>query len=689
MLIYFFNESLLKIRFLILLNLLTTLTFSQVINYNWPATIPVSDKYSVNITQGVTGYNVHTHYSEPNLLQGPDGDGVTGFLEDRSMSFAAFSFTGSVTVEVKKLYGVSATRVEIQPKSYGINPFYFDGRTVKFTLTHRDDNMPLYISIHFHSEDNRDEDGTGGYDIKNGILIFADQPETNAPSKSAPGVVIYSNTANISTADIIYFEPGDYNLKQRFTDGVLRLRKNNQRVYISGGAYIRGAIHGEGYDGTWIYGRGIITGKDMYWHEIVDENGVKEAFLNFMGSNDSMFEGFILHNPTHHSLPSSQRSGIRNIKIIGWASNHDGIRPSGGSSVEQVFIKTSDDNDYARDQHTFRNSVIWPMRNGAFGQLGWNDLGTGYTNYRNICFINSEWVDINKRNTGVIGSVLQQGANIAFDTVENVYCENNQIVLAHLTLVRDPADPFDPSDPGEIHYFTFRNIIFEKPFQGSNGNLNRNPVKGFEYNGVKATVHDINFVNLVLGNTLVTQSNYTDFFDVDPSTTYNISFSQEGNIHCVQADSGPGGTVSPSGTLPTPAGMTRTIDIIPDPGFRIKSVVIDGTELTGRNQHVCFKNITSDHSVSVTFEPGSDYFDFTSAAGTGTILYDEISIFPNPADEKITVEGVGDECMIELYSPAGNFLRGSAGRSLDLTGLASGIYVVSVNRTNRFKLIKK
>jgi len=675
----------------VIISLNSTLLQSQVINHPWAATIPASDKYSVRVYQNGVLYTIHTHYSEPNLIQGPDGDGVTGILEDRSLSFALFDFNGTISVEVSKTYGTTARRVEIQPKEYGINPYFFDGRTVKFQLTHRNDGMPLYLSLNFESDDNLDEDGTGGYDIDNGMVLFADRPESNAPLKTAPGVVVYSRTANITAADIIYFEPGDHNLKERFSDGVLRMTKDNQRVYLAGGAHIRGAIHGEGHDGVWVYGRGIITGKDMYWHEIVDEQGVKEAFMNFMGSDNARFEGFTVHNPTHHTLPSSQRTTIKNIKIIGWASNHDGIRPSGGSSVEQVFIKTCDDNDYARDQHSFTKSVIWPMRNGAFGQLGWNDLGSGFTTYSDLCFINSEWVAIDKRNIGVIGSVLQQGANIAFDTVRNLYCEDNQIVLAHLTLQRDAADAFDPADPGEIRHFLFKNIIFENPFRGNNGTLHKNPIRGFEYNGVKATVHDISFVNLVLGNRLVNQSNYEDFFDIDPSTTYNISFSQEGEIHYVAASAGPGGKVSPSGTLPTPAGMTRVVDIIPDEGYRIKKVLVDGEESQTRLQHAIFSNISGNHTLSAEFEYGTDHFDFSPAVGINDNHPDDkfMPVYPNPVRDIFTLDGIGADSVVYIISMSGEVVKVARGNRIDISDISNGQYIIVTDNNLKFKIIKQ
>ena len=136
----------------------------------------------------------------------------------------------------------------------------------------------------------------------------------------------------------------------------------------------------------------------------------------------------------------------------------------------------------------------------------------------------------------------------------------------------------------------------------------KNPIKGFTYNGATAMVQDIQFINIVLGNTLVTQANHTQFFDIDPATTSNITFTTEGTIYTVNATSSAGGTLSPSGALPTPAGMTRTITPIPAAGKRIKRVLINGTD-QGRLQNISFENIAANHTVFVEFENGDDYFD--------------------------------------------------------------------------------
>jgi len=601
-----------KLTTILLMALLPLLSQGVIVDYPWPTSAPTSTIYRVRMWQGGVTNTMYTHYSEPNLTQGEDGDGVTGVLDNRSMSFVQYAFTGEVDVEITKLYGTTAPRVEIQPKAYGINPYYFDGNTVRFKLANQADRTE-YISVNYVTADNQDSDGSGGFDIKNGLMLFGDAPETDVPNTNGAGVVVYSpsvSEAQLAAADVIYFPPGEHDLQARYPTNPrmasMPIGKHGQEVYAAGGAFIKGAIHGTNKDNIRVYGRGIFTGQFLWWHAIRDSSGRQDAFLHFMGSDDCSYEGVIVENPTHHTWPSSKRNTYRNVKVIGWASNHDGLRPGQGSLIDAVFMKTSDDLDYARNLHTGANSVIWPMRNGAFGQLGWNNLGSGYTTYTNLYFINPEWNSYN-RNRGVIGSVLNQGVNQESNVLENIYCENNLSLLANVTIEYNNSRAWNPADPGELKDFTFRNIIIES-LTAANGSIVKNPIHGFERNGVKAMIRDFKFINVVAGNQLVTDANASTWFDIDPNTTSNITFTTEGTIHTIAATSMGNGTMSPSGSLPVPEGMTRTVAIVPNSGYRIKTVTVDGVD-KGRLQNVTFSGVVADHSVIAEFELGDDYFD--------------------------------------------------------------------------------
>ncbi|MBK1879306.1 hypothetical protein [Pelagicoccus mobilis] len=608
---------------------------ASLVTYPWPETAPKSEYYSAKFLHDGQTTTAFVHGTKPNLNRIPDAvssefddnDGVTGLFEDRSFSFVQFSFTGTIDIEVTKDFGTEASRVEISPKSYGINPYYFDGRTVRFRLTNLDDRIE-YLSINYFSDDNRDDGGNGTKHVKHGMVLFADKPESDIPDPDASGTVIYSDEVSnqeLAAADIIYFPPGDYDLAKRYplydpvegqkvdlnhNGAQLRYSKNGQAIYAAGGAYIRGGVWAQGKDNLKLYGRGIFTGDDLWWHAIRREGDLrKEAYMNFLGSEDSTFEGIVIVNPTHHTIPSSRRTNIRNLKIIGFASNMDGVRPSEDSFAEELFIRTSDDYDYARGRHTMRNCVFWMPRNGAIGQLGWNNLGTGHTHYDRFYIIHSEaHGDANKRNVGVIGSVLQQGVNLTDNLIENIYGEDGFGVLVHMTIKHEANDEWDRNNPGEIKDFTFRNILLESDFRLNNGERFRNPIKGFEHDGVKAMIRNIRFVNIVAGDTIITQENHAEFFDIDPNTTENITFTTEGTFHTITPSHSSGGSLSPATpTLVTPEGMDRYISVVPDDGYRIKEVSINGIP-QGRIQTIHFPKIAADHTVTVEFEPASNDF---------------------------------------------------------------------------------
>ena len=672
------------------------INYAQINLYPWPTSAKKSDKYAVTVYQGCDAYTLTTHLSEPNLLQGPDGDGVTGIHKDRTLSFVQFEFEGEIEVEVTKIYGTAAQRVEISPKSFGINPLYFDGRTVRFRMDHS--IKPSYISVHFISADNEDNGQNDSKAVKNGMMIFGEKPEVDQPNLSADGVVNYANASaeQILSADIIYFPPGDYYLPDKFpaTKGRIFLQKNGQRVYVAGGAIVRGSFDSDRLNNIWIYGRGIITGQDFYWH-FFQENGKKTAYIDLTGSDNCRVEGIVIENPTHHTIPSGKNSRFKNMKIIGWASNHDGVRSGSGSYMEELFIKTSDDLDYARDPHSIVNSIMWPMRNGAFGQLGWNNLGTGFTNYQNIYFIHSEW-DVNvdvKRNQGVIGSVLEQGVDLQNNMLLNIYAEDGTALIANLTIQHENSGNPNPINGswGELHHFQFKNILLEKPFLNSGDQPILNKLAGFERGGAKATVHDIDFINIVAGNVMVTNENASQIFDIDPNTTSNINFKTEGPILDVVTAHNPGGRMVPDGTIPTPAGMDRFVQIIPEAGKRIVEVIVDG-ENKGRIQNVFFKQISEHHTIEVVFADGLDYFGAPYdclVSNTSEARLPSLQIFPNPSEDVIYIHNLSAETSIHIFDLNGKSIQTTIyNGGIDLSSLPKGTYIIRVNGFAPQKLLK-
>ncbi len=80
---------------------------------------------------------------------------------------------------------------------------------------------------------------------------------------------------------------------------------------------------------------------------------------------------------------------------------------------------------------------------------------------------------------------------------------------------------------------------------------------------------------------------------------------------------GAGGSVSPapvSGTITVNYGADQRVEFIPDTGYRIKSVTVDGVS-QGAVSAYTFRQITAAHSIAVEFE--KQKFEITASAGAG------------------------------------------------------------------------
>ncbi|MGC8789597.1 MAG: stalk domain-containing protein, partial [Caldisericum sp.] len=62
-----------------------------------------------------------------------------------------------------------------------------------------------------------------------------------------------------------------------------------------------------------------------------------------------------------------------------------------------------------------------------------------------------------------------------------------------------------------------------------------------------------------------------------------------------------GGTITPSSTITVNYGDSKTFNITPNPGYKIKDVLVDGKSV-GAVSSYTFSNITSNHTIEATFE---------------------------------------------------------------------------------------
>lgn len=687
---------------------------AQIETYSWPLDDPgiISEQYEVRIRtldksgmngewKEITTLNVvpRSPYKHPICGEQASAWNITG---DRRTSFAPFAFSGPIEIEVTKLFGSPAQRVEITPKAYNINPHFFDGKVVRFAI-----NEWGYISINFVSDDNRDGDGYGGFHIKHGLMLFADQPESKAgyliPNPEDPGVVVWNNETDIETlrnAEIIYFPPGDHKMKEHKDNeqefikvpqqmesaplyhGQLRLNKP-QKVYLAPGAYVRGCFNGRGHDKVWIYGRGVISGRDHLFHEVlipefdnqgnwIHKTATKEAFVDLIGCDDIRLQGVTIIEPYHHTCPSGKRGLIKNIKIMGFNYNNDGVRPGDGTIVDEIFIKSMDDYDYVRGNHVFKNSVIWPMFNGSVGMISWSALGGEGWWFNNNQIINPETRNRYSNNDGIVGSQADFGIQ-----THNVELKNINIDHPITNLI--DAQILDEGNSNNydswLRNFRFINIKVDFPFQRTNGEVQFNRLKGLKRDNRIAWVENFTFTNLVVDGNLVSFDNYKNYFDINLVGTNgtntdvnkfvrNITFNATGEIHKITVKTYGQGLCLPKGNqgvIDCPAGTSQNITIVPNKGYRIKEVKIDGYPVSRKQIHL-FETVGNDHLLEVEFGAGNDFYNlpldssiFSLTTSSNKILdFQKIRIYPNPVSSVLTLDGIEEFDTISLFNVFGS-----------------------------------
>jgi hypothetical protein len=256
-------------------------------------------------------------------------------------AFAYFDMQGPATVTVTCPEVIQSAKV--LPSSFNLTPT-IQGRTLTLTLA---EPKPLTVEVN------------GNWV---GVLhLFANPPESDVPRAGDPGV--------------IHFGPGIHEVSHLVVT-------NGQTVYVAAGAVVRGVIRPDepfrisGYSGLRTYsptfvlkgtnitfrGRGIVDGSLCTTHA--------RNLVSVQGS-DITLEGVILRDSSTWTIPirQSDRVRLRNLKLLGYRANSDGIDicNSRDVTVDGCFIRTLDDLIVVKTDRgqgearriVARNCVLW------------------------------------------------------------------------------------------------------------------------------------------------------------------------------------------------------------------------------------------------------------------------------------------------------------------------------------------
>ena len=329
-------------------------------------------------------------------------------------SYAIFDFQGDAKVEVNTMYDVRW--VDIRPLRTGLKAEYTSDNSFSFKL-----NKPENLSLELN-----------GRIRQQPLFIFAGDPEINRPSKS--------------DMNVIWFEGGKH-----YKNVKLEL-KDNQTVYIEGGAVVQGYLFAKGKKNIKICGRGILDGSLNKADPACDNR-----FISLTDCENIKIEDITLHNATtwQIALYHCNEAEINHVRIVSESGSDDGmdIFRCTNVVVDGVFAHTKDDciaiksggkypADHPTDKILVKNCTFW---NSIWG----NAIEIGFELYSNeVQNIHFENIDIIHVEDGATMSIHNAGQSHVHDVVfENIRVEDSRQKLFDVAIFFSQWGPDGIRDP--------------------------------------------------------------------------------------------------------------------------------------------------------------------------------------------------------------------------------------------------
>ena len=455
-----------KIFSIFLISMLSHISSAQelVVFSDIPSRTP-SDKYTCRVRQ--VGSNV---WNNAFVLQtissaspNPQVNGYVSNLANWSASWIAFEFSGTpVEVEISKVGGASITKGMVRPVGHASAATVSNGKIyVTFNQA-----ANINVDIDGQMEDQYTGMGYTGPPVHT-ISIFANpvfkKPILTNPRvyQLNPGDAIPANT----TWDTLVFNPGIHRIGQPYEIA------SNKVLYIPGDAVVHGTINppnlwGNSAAVNWsVYGSGTLSSEE------VARNTAGNKPFTYQASGVRL-EGFVIADPAHHTLNMNNsnftdltKANIyKNLKILGWRINGDGLNAFRNSIITDCFFRCQDDHFYyGGDDVKISNCVNWSDYNGAVVYVTKGGTTTGQTYFRDIKVIYHRAGWHYWQGGRVISFRDRQPGNV----IKNVEIKN--------VLIEDPFPAFPPfyfrmTNPNSsAALMDYDNILIENVVQRSLG----------------------------------------------------------------------------------------------------------------------------------------------------------------------------------------------------------------------------
>jgi hypothetical protein len=450
--------------------------------------VPKSNIYGVTVVQGdirqqlVVFQSSCPEYQPGYMNMIPVDQYPLKIFKGRSINWVNFSFSGRVIIEVRVLDTNKVPLdgpVKIFPSRYGLTPTIHDG-VIRFTMTE-----PEQCSV---------EIGKDGY--KNGLMIFANPPETDKPDTAPENYCALTNatSAEISAVPSSYsgidFKSGVHDI------GVYHVPANITNIYFEAGSWVYGALLMDGHSRVKIFGRGVLSEAKLNYRQAHAVEAIHD-------SDEIDLEGIVLADTKYFAVRLlGKNNTVKWVKIVGgWTYNTDGIAAFAGSIVSHCFVWANDDSlKPYQDNLNISDCVVWQLNNGGVIQLSWGNAKATNVCISNVDILHAEWNN-DAANHGLLSCIGDKFAKGNLTSWQRSFLIKNVVTETPVPIIFNVRP--NPASPDQIHGLTLQNwnvkMDMSKGFPNYiEGGAATNKFDGlvfdnFTLNGVKLT--ESNWIN--------------------------------------------------------------------------------------------------------------------------------------------------------------------------------------------------
>ncbi|WP_439130873.1 sialate O-acetylesterase [Polaribacter sp.] len=695
-----------------------SISTTELVTYNAIPGRSPSDHYTCRVklaneddTKWRNAFVLQTRAKEPS--EDPEEayyDVLSGF----TASWIAFEsdFNGDdVIVEIAKKDGSPITKAMVRPVGEASAAVISNGKAyVTFT-----EAANVNVDINGQMEDNYTGHGYTGPKVHT-ISLFAN-PVFEKPNVNDNNVRVVQPSEDINTIDretwqTIVFAPGVHDIGLGFQ--IL----TDETLYIPGDAVVHGTIHPPNLWGNQaaknfkVYGSGTLSSENIVRRPDDDDNLLTKPFT--YQAEGTHLEGFVVADPAFHTFNMGNSRGegaeiniYKNLKILAWRVNSDGINAFRSSEVFDCFFRVQDDAFYHGtgnvNQH---DNTVWNDANGAVLFLP-NVVDGSTSNFSDVKVIyhRAGWHWWNG------GRIINMRETAPGRTISNVHVKN--------ILVEDPLPAFPPFygkiDSGSNENIVFENIVFENIRQEHNGVTSildanrgkpRNTLLGLDenrkfeniyfkncyFNGkILSSFEDGDFLinEFVDQNTVVFSEGFQDNLinvtapkNVSPNETINVgveySAAQRRDLQVyIQLNSSPWTNYGSTRITVEEGLSTNNISLtinenipLANGAYKIVAILIpEGEGWPERLDEITVPNINAVSTLST-----NEYKDIG------------VTIFPNPATNHLKIESAAPISNLKLYSIRGKLLFNKVLNQtnqyqLNLSNYSKGMYFIEVENS--------